>query len=180
MKKGIWLGTFLAGLFASFIVVYAIVRLFYSQDLSTHFSKATIFEFELNANIFDVEITPGDVVVFNPSIHNTATEAMYVFIEIEIPECSEGSLYDFDIDENWNLVEHTGDYYVYAYGDGEMTVLQPGDTTPELTTNVTMKKISNAEYSEIADINLCVHGYGIDINGVSDAVSVWEECKALR
>lgn len=180
MKKGVMLGTFLAFLLASFMVVYAVLRLFSFQSFTTELSKKTIFEFDLQADVLASEVGPGDTVAINPSIFNNATEAMYVFIELEIPECEEGALYDYEVEENWTLVESGDGFYVYAYGGSELTALEPGETTTELMQEITMKNISNAEYASIDDINVNVTGYGIDATGTSDPASAWEECKALR
>ena len=69
---------------------------------------------------------------------------------------------------------------VYAYGDTEMTVLCPGESTSALTNQMTMRSISIAEYAAIDDINVTITGYAIGIEGVStNPTDAWNECKAI-
>ena len=71
-------------------------------------------------------------------------------------------------------------WVVYAYGDTEMTVLSPGDSTNALTNQMTMQSISNAEYAAIDDINITITGYAIGTDGVvSIPADAWEQCKSI-
>ena len=103
---------------------------------------------------------PGDSFFVKPVVTNSATEEMYVFIQVDMPETADGMLYSFDADEEWTLVESGNGTVVYAYGMDEMTLLGSGDSTSALTNQMTMKSISNAEYADIEDI--------------------WKECKSIH
>lgn len=98
-----------------------------------------------------------------------------------MPTTVDGTLYSFDADNEWTLVESSNDMVVYAYGDTEMTVLSPGDSTNALTNQMTMQSISNAEYAAIDDINITITGYAI---GTEDVPTVPEEawfvCKSIE
>lgn len=62
-----------------------------------------------------------------------------------------------------------------------MTELNQGESTTPLTTQMTMKQITNAQYAEVDNINVTITGYAIDITGeTSTPEAVWEECKAIR
>lgn len=136
---------------------------------------------EENVDAASAEVGPGDSLEVTPVIDNTTTEEMYVFIEIDVPEANGEPLYTLDANDDWILVEENADSYVYAYGDEQMTVLNPGEQTEQLTSKITMKEISNAEYAYIDDIGISIKGYGIDTKGeVTDPASVWNECKTLR
>lgn len=177
LRKGIFLGAFLG----IGVTVYALVRMFYMHEVRSDFSKKQIFEFELNAEMASQELGPGDSFAVSPVIDNTATEEMYVFIEVDMPESNGEPLYTFDANDEWILVEGNTEHYVYAYGADELTKLFPGEETVSLTEQMMMKNMSNAEFAGIDDINVTITGVGIDTNGTTeDPERVWEECKAMR
>ena len=181
MKKkiisiGLWTGLFLA----TVIVAYAITNLFFTQSRTTGFSKKVIFQFDLGIGTSAEEVGPGDSISVNPVVTNSATEDMYVFVKIQMPEWDGSPLYTFRTDETWVLVESGGGAVVYAYADPEMTTLSPGDSTFALTNQMTMRSISNAEYAVIDDINITITGYAIGTEDVStNPNDAWNECKEI-
>lgn len=189
MKKriitiGLWTGIFMA----TVIVAYAITNLFSTISQTSEFSKKQIFQFNLDTGMNSGEVGPGDSFSVSPVIFNDATEEMYVFVEIQMPEYTDSSLpesgdsllYTFDVNDEWTLVESSNGTVVYAYGSAEMTALQPGDSTSALTEQMTMRSISNAEYADIDDINIKITGYAIGTEGVSMSLTdAWSECKSI-
>lgn len=154
MKKSIRKGIFLGAFLGLSVTAYALVRMFYMQDVRSDFTKKQIFEFELNAEMASQELGPGDSFAVSPV---------------------------FDANEEWMLVEEDTEHYVYAFGRDELTQLHPGEETTSLTEQMRMREISNAEFADIDDINVTISGFGIDTNGMStDPERVWEECKAIR
>ena len=173
---GLWTGLFLA----TVIVAYAITNLFFTQSRTTGFSKKVIFQFNLGIGTSAEEVGPGDSISVNPVVTNSATEDMYVFVKIQMPEWDGSPLYTFRTDETWVLVESGGGAVVYAYADPEMTTLSPGDSTFALTNQMTMRSISNAEYAVIDDINITITGYAIGTEDVStNPNDAWNECKEI-
>lgn len=173
---GLWAGIFLT----TVIVAYAITNLFFTQSRTTEFSKKVIFQFDLGIGMSAGEVGPGDSVSVNPVVTNSATEEMYVFMKIQMPEWDSSPLYTFRADDAWVLVESADGAVVYAYANPEMTVLNPGDSTTILTNQINMRSISNAEYAEIDDINITVTGYAIGIEDVStNPEDAWNECKSI-
>ena len=173
---GLWTGLFLA----TVIVAYAITNLFFTQSRTTGFSKKVIFQFNLGIGTSAEEVGPGDSISVNPVVTNSATEDMYVFVKIQMPEWDGSPLYTFRTDETWVLVESGGGAVVYAYADPEMTTLSPGDSTFALTNQMTMRSISNAEYAVIDDINITITGYAIGTENVStNPNDAWNECKEI-
>ena len=180
MKKSIRKGIFLGAFLGLSVTAYALVRMFYMQDVRSDFTKKQIFEFELNAEMASQELGPGDSFAVSPVIDNTATEEMYVFIQVDMPTTVDGALFLFDTDNDWCVVCEDSGKVVYAYGDTEMTVLCPGESTSALTNQMTMRSISIAEYAAIDDINVTITGYAIGIEGVStNPTDAWNECKAI-
>ena len=139
-----------------------------------------MFQFDLTTDMAETEVGPEDSFSVRPVIFNDATEEMYVFIHVDMPTTVDGELYSFDVDDGWTLVESGNGTVVYAYGNNEMTLLCPGDSTSALTSQMTMKSISKAEYAAVDDINITITGYAIGIEDVSvNPVDAWNECKAI-
>lgn len=180
-KKLSRLGLVFAVLCCTVVVAYAISRLFYSKSVTSNFSKKQIFEFELSTSTMQAELGPGDSVSVNPIIENSATEKMLVFIEVKTPVFKDEPLYEYSVNEDWVLVESDDGSKVFAYGGDQLTMIYPGESTTPLMTSITMKQISNAEYSEIEDINISITGYAIDCQGYTTVpLEVWNEVKMLK
>lgn len=126
---------------ATVIVAYVITNLFFTTSQSSEFPKKQIFQFDLDAGLSSGEIGPEDSFSVSPVIYNDATEEMYVFLRIQMPEYTDSSLpelgasllYTYDVNEGWTLVESGNGTVVYAYGSADMTALQPGESTSALT-----------------------------------------------
>ena len=144
------------------------------------FSKKVIFLFDLGIGMSAGEVGPGDSVSVNPVVTNSATEDMYVFVKIQMPEWDGPPLYTFHAGDAWVLVESGEGVVVYAYANPELTVLSPGDSTFALTNQMNMRSISNAEYAAIDDINVTGTGYAVGIEDVStNPEEAWNECKEI-
>ena len=162
------------------VVAYAITSLFFTKSQISEFSKKQIFQFDLDTGLGSGEVGPGDSFFVSPKIFNDATEEMYVFIQVDMPETANGTLYSFDADDEWSVLSEDGGTAVYAYGTAEMTALQPGESTSALTEQMTMDEISNAEYAAIDDINITVIGYAMGTEDMStNPVDAWNECKTI-
>ena len=160
--------------------VYAMTRYYLAKSVKSEFTKKHIFTFDLSTGLTPEEIGPGDSFHVNPTVYNDATEEMYVFIQVVMPTTADGALYSFDVDGEWTLVENANGTVVYAYGNTEMAVLCPGESTSALTSQMTMQQISNAEYAWIDDVNITVTGYAIGIEDVStNPIDAWNECKEI-
>ena len=165
---------------ATVIVAYASTNLFFSQSKTTDLSKKVIFQFDLDVGMSTGEVGPGDSILVNPIVTNSATEEMYVFMKIQMPEWDGSPLYTFHADDQWILIESANGTVVYAYGNSEMTTLNPGESTSALTNQMVMRSISNAEYAAIDDINITVTCYAIGTEDVAtNPADAWNECKAI-
>ena len=165
---------------ATVIVAYAVTNLFFMKSQTSEFSKKQIFQFDLDTGLSSGEVGPGDSFSVSPVIFNDATEEMYVFIQVDMPETANGMLYSFEADADWCFISEDGGTVVYAYGNSEMTALQPGESTSALTEQMTMDEVSNVEYAAIDDINITITGYAIGTEGVStNPTDAWNECKAI-
>ena len=162
------------------MLAYAITSLFFTKSETSNLSKKTVFQFDLTTEMTEAKVGPGDSFSVRPEIFNDATEEMYVFIQVDMPTTVDGRLYSFDVGDEWTLVESNNGTLVYAYGDTEMSVLCPGDSTSALTSQMTMQLISNADYAGIDDINITITGYAIGTEDVStNPTDAWNECKAI-
>ena len=179
-KKAVGIGVACGIFLGTTIIVYAITSLFFTSSETSNLSKKTVFQFDLTTDMTAADVGPGDGFDVKPVVHNDATEEMYVFIQIEMPVIDDEALYSFDADSEWCVVSENGGTIVYAYGSADMTVLQPGESTSALTTQMTMKSITNAEYASINDINITITGYAIGTGDVSsNPTDAWNECKSI-
>lgn len=176
------IGYVVSGLFMFLgVVAFAASVLFFTQNRTTDYSKKTIFQSDMSIGASSIEVAPGDSVAFAPYVHNDATEEMYAFLKITMPVVEGDNLYEFAVGDKWMEVESNAGVMVYAYVDSEsnMCVLNLDETTPTLTTQITMRSISNALYAGIDDINVSVDSYVIGIDGVSSVPQeAWTQCKA--
>ena len=162
------------------VIAYAITTLFFTKSVSSQLSKKMVFQFDLETDMTATEVGPGESFDVKPVVTSDATEAMYVFIQVDMPETFDGALYTFEVHPDWIPVGDSDGRVVYAYAGSEMTPLQPGDSTSALTEQMTMKSISNAEYAGVDDINISITGYAIGTEDVSaDPQEAWEQCKAI-
>ena len=179
-KKAVRIGVACGILLGATMIVYAITSLFFTNSETSKLNKKTVFQFNLTTDMSATEVGPGDSFSVSPVIFNEATEEMYVFIKIDMPEIEDGTLYSFDVDDEWTLIENGNETVVYAYGDTEMTVLSPGESTSALTNQMTMKSISNAEYAGIDDINITITGYAMGTEDMSTIpAEAWCQCKEI-
>lgn len=170
------------------ITVFALTGLYRTTSQSLGLQKKTIFEFNLETSVTSdqLEIGPGESISVSPAVYNDATEDMYVFVEIQMPYIDEGPLYDFVVDEQWQLIESKSvssiymKTYAYISDADNMCPLNPGDTTPSLTDSMQMKSITNAEYAIIDSIDVVITGYVIGTEDVStNPREAWEICKYM-
>lgn len=179
-KKALRTGVACGILLGATMIVYAITSLFFTRSETSKLHKKTVFQFDLSTDMVEAEVAPGDSFDVKPVIYNDATEEMFVFIRVDTPATVDGALFLFDADNEWCVVSEDSGTVVYAYGDTEMTLLSPGESTSGLTNQMTMRSISNAEYAAIDDINVTITGYAIGIEGVStNPTDAWNECKAI-
>lgn len=161
-------------------IVYAITSLFFTNSETSKLSKKMVFRFDLTTEMTETEVGPGDSFNVKPVVYSDATEEMYVFIQVDMPVIGNEVLYTFDADSEWCVVSEEDGTVVYAYGGDDMTLLQPGESTSALTTQMTMKSITNAEYAGIDDINITITGYAMGTEGMSTIpTDAWNECKEI-
>lgn len=181
MKKkltslGIAVGCFLGAA----IIAYAISTLFFTKSSPIPVPRTTIFQFDLSTGANPGETGPGDSFAVSPTVYNDATENMYVFIVVEQPYINDDSLYTYSVANSWKLLSSTTEKQVYAYAGDEMTIVSPGETTDALTDKMTMKSISNAEYSILESLDVTITGYAIGTDEVAtDPEGAWAYCRNL-
>lgn len=165
---------------ATVIVAYAVTNLFFTKSQTSDFSKKQIFQFDLDTGLSSGELGPGDSFSVSPVIFNDSTEEMYVFIQVDMPKTDNGMLYSFAAADDWCFLSEDGGTVVYAYGNSEMTALQPGESTSALTEQMKMDEVSNAEYAAIDDINITITGYAIGTEDMStNPIESWNQCMEI-
>lgn len=179
-KRVLGIGIACGVLFGATIIAYAITTLFFTSSQTSNLSKKTVFQFDLTTEMEAAEVGPGDSFTVKPVVYNDATEEMYVFVQVDIPEASEGALYSYEIDDGWIPVyDHQGTK-VYAYAGSEMSALQPGEETSALTDWMKMNEIGYADYAAIDDINITITAYAMGIEDMStNPEEAWSQCKEI-
>lgn len=166
--------------FALTTVAIAAIIFFTSQSEKSQNTKGDIFKINLSTGMTSTEVLPGDSFFCSPVVTNDATKEMYVFVAVDTPSLENESIYEYIIGDDWVLVENTAERQVYAYGSSAaLTTLALAESTSPMTTQMTMKNISSADYAGIDDINVMITGYAVGIAEVSDIdpSSAWLECK---
>ena len=179
-KKAVRMGIVCGVLLGTTMIAYAITTLFYTKSVTSHFTKKTVFQFDLTTDMVEAEVGPGDCFDVEPVICNDGTKEMYVFMRVDVPVAADGALYSFDVDDEWIPVSDRDGTIIYAYAGSEMIVLQPGESTCALTEQMTMNEISYAEYAGIDNINVTITGYAIGTEDVpTNPSEAWELCKYI-
>ena len=161
-------------------VAIAAIIFFTSQSEKSQNTKGDIFRINLSTGMTSTEVLPGDSFFCSPVVTNDATKEMYVFVAVDHPSLENESIYEYIVGDDWVLVENTAERQVYAYGSSAaLTTLALAESTSPMTTQMTMKNISSADYAGIDDINVMITGYAVGTAEVSDIdpSSAWLECK---
>ena len=143
-QKTALIGVLVGLFFGCTIIVYALSSYVTSKSFSVNNLKKHIFTMDLTGQVSAVAMGPGDTQSIAPSITNTGTDKMYVFIRFN---CSDDGIYSFTPSGSWTAVNAGVGEMVYCYGDP--TALKPSESA---TLSGTMTVVaSNAAYSELAD-----------------------------
>ena len=161
-------------------VAIAAIIFFTSQSEKSQNTKGDIFRINLSTGMTSTEVLPGDSFFCSPVVTNDATKEMYVFVAVDTPSLENESIYEYIVGNDWVLVENTAERQVYAYGSSDaLTTLALAESTSPMTTQMTMKNISSADYVGLDDIDVMITGYAVGTEEVSDIdpSSAWLECK---
>ena len=121
-KKAVGTGVACGIFLGTTIIAYAKTSLFFTKCETSKLSKKTVFQFDLSTDMAATKVGPGDTFDGKPVIYNDAAEEMYVFIQLDMPTTADGTLYSFDVDDEWCVVSEDDGTVVYAYGSTEMTI----------------------------------------------------------
>ena len=103
-----------------------------------------------------------------------------MFVSVDTPSLENESIFEYIAGDDWVCVEDTADRQVYAYGSADaLTTLALAESTSPMTTQMTMKNISSADYAGIDDINVTITGYAVETSevGVTTPSEAWTWCK---
>lgn len=168
-QKAASIGLIIGIFFGTALLAYAVSNYITHGTFSVDNPKKHIFTMDLTGQVEATELGPGDEQTINPTITNTGTEKMYVFVRIN---CSDDEIYSFTPNDGWTAVEAGVGEMVYAYGEP----LKPRESA---TLSGTMTVVANnADYSELADDALyyTVTGCAIGTDAESsDAASLYNE-----
>lgn len=137
------IGAMIGIFFSGVIVAFAISNYIDHGSFGVKNTIDHIFTIDLTGEVAPVALGPGGTQSISPSIKNTGTEKMYVFVRFN---CSDDGIYSFtQTGSGWSKVETIGaGEMLYVYG--EPTKLSPGESA---TLSGTMTVIAdNVAFSE--------------------------------
>ena len=139
---GAMIGIFLGGM----IVAFAISNYIDHGSFGVRNPIDHIFTIDLTGEVAPVALGPGGTQSIAPSIENTGTEKMYVFVRFN---CSDDGIYSFTPSSSGWTAVNTGQPGEMLYCYGEPTKLIPGESA---TLSGTMTVIAdNVAFSEFAE-----------------------------
>ncbi|MGN0906427.1 MAG: hypothetical protein ACI4NM_04705 [Bullifex sp.] len=128
----------------------------------TGYTKKVIYSFDFSTSFISTELGPGDTVTIRPYVKSESSVPICVFIKVEMPYIAGAPLYTMNVSSEWMEVENSSGTIVYAYGNSEMTPLEPGDSTTYLANAMRMRSISIADYAGLNDINATFTAYTME------------------
>ena len=132
------------------------------------------YSINLSGSTAQVEIIPGQAFTIDPSITNTSTGNVYMFVRINCPSIATENgykpIYTFTPSEesagSWSEVEslrradENGAQIVIAYGSESMTTVEPDDTV-QLIGSLTLD-VTNKEYKDVKEnLGVEIHGCAV-------------------
>ncbi len=84
MQNAIVLGSIIGCFLGAEILAYAISPLFAHDSFTIDNTKGTVFSIDLSGTVSGIEVVLGTEQSVSPSITNTGTEPMYVFIRFDV------------------------------------------------------------------------------------------------
>lgn len=141
---GVMIGIFFSGV----IVTYAISNYIDHGSFGVRNPIDHIFTIDLTGEVAPVALGPGGTQSIAPSIENTGTEKMYVFVRFN---CSDDGIYSFTPSgSGWTAVS-TGQPGEMVFCYGSPTKLNPGEKAIlSGTMTVVASNVMFAEFSEDA------------------------------
>lgn len=159
------------------VVAYAAFQTFVStEEKQGGITDVPFVEVELNLSGFSGSVTPGDTITGSVTVMNNGNAAGMAFIRFNFPVISsasgmDGSVYTWEKNDGWTVVEEGVGYTIYGYNsplDGDATTTSPFDA-------IVMKGISNDVYKALdGNVNVSFVGYMADCNEFGeDSATAW-------
>ena len=163
-QKAIVLGSIIGCFLGAGLIAYASSTFFTHDSFVIDNTKGTVFSIDLSGSVAGIEVVPGTEQSVAPSIHNTGTDPMYVFIRFDVePTASGGNVYSFTPDENsgWTAVD-TGDAgeLLFVYGSSSTPVAIESQDSAEIPGTLTCIA-SGSDFVALDDVSVRVTGCAI-------------------
>ena len=151
-------------------IVYAAGLSSGNRSLVIQSSVGYTYSINLTGSTDVGEIIPGDSFSINPSIENSSTGSVYVFVRVSCQSFNDRPIYSVkNLGSGWTVIDELGDgeNIVIAYGTADaMTALDPGDTAS--LTGSLMLDVSNRDFGSVRD-NLVVTIHGCAVHSEAEA-----------
>lgn len=95
-KRAIAIGSVLGCLFGSFLIAFAISQHQDSDSFVIGDKKGSVFSVDLSGEVEGIDMVPGTQQSVSPSVQNTGTIEMYVFVRFDVSTTNSGGpVYSF-------------------------------------------------------------------------------------
>ena len=163
-QKAMSIGAITGCFLGAGLIAYAASSLFTHDSFTIDNTKGTVFSIDLSGAVSGIEVVPGTEQSVAPSIENTGTEPMYVFIRFDVGTTSSGgSVYSFTPDENsgWTAVDNgNAGELLYVYGSSSSPVAIESQDSADLSGTLTCIA-SGSDFVSLDSVQVKVIGCAI-------------------
>lgn len=163
-QKASFIGTVLGCFLGCCLIAYAASSLFTHRSFVINNTKGTVFSIDLTGSVSGTEVVPGTEQTVSPSIQNTGTESMYVFVRFDVGvTASNTPVYSFTPDENsgWTAVDNGNDgSLLFVYGSESTPVAIESQDSADLSGVLTCIA-EGSDFVSLEDVSVKVTGCAI-------------------
>ncbi len=163
-QKAVFIGAVTGCFLGAGLLAYAASSLFTHDSFTIDNSKGSVFSIDLSGAVSGTEVVPGTEQTVSPSITNTGTEPMYVFIRFDVGTTASGTpVYSFEPDagSGWTAVDNGNDgELLFVYGSSSTPVAIESQDSADLSGTLTCIA-QGADFVSLEDVSVKVTGCAI-------------------
>lgn len=162
-QKATFLGSILGCFMGAFFLAYAISSFFTHDSFTINNTKGTVFSIDLTGSVAGTEVVPGTEQSVSPSITNTGTESMYVFVRFDVGVTNSGTpVYSFTPDNNsgWTQIDSEDGSLLFVYGTNDSLVAIESQDSADLSGVLTCIA-EGSDFVSLEDVTVRVTGCAI-------------------
>lgn len=177
-QKASFVGTVFGCFLGCCLIAYAASSLFTHDSFTINNTKGSVFSMDLTGELEGIEVVPGTEQSVAPSIQNTGTEPMYVFVRFDVGTTASGfNVYSFTPDENsgWTQVGNESGSLLFVYGSNDSLVAVNSQNAADLSGTLTCIA-TGSDFVMLEDVSVKVTGCAIESEGEDgNAAEVYQD-----